>query len=81
VDHDRLGHSTTLSSLENERLPGKVIWVVGDNLGKRGLEFDWHQVARKSLTAGLGSAKNHGHGQHMDFSCEETSSTDFQNKT
>jgi hypothetical protein len=47
--------------MENARSPGKVVWVVGDNLGKRGLEFDWQQVARKSSTAGLGSGKNHGH--------------------
>jgi hypothetical protein len=70
-----------LSILANAKFPGRVVWVVGDNLGKRGLEFDWHQVARKSSVAGLGSSKNHGHGQLMDFACEETSSADFKNRT
>jgi hypothetical protein len=77
VDRDRWDHSTTLSSLENVRLPRKVVLVVvDDNHGKRGLEFDWHQVARKSWVAGQGSGKNHGHDQHMDFAFEETSSVD-----
>ena len=80
MDRDRWGHSTTLSSMANARLPGKVVWVVDDNLGKRDLEFDWHQVARKSLATSLGSSKNHGHGQHTDSACEETSLTDFQNR-
>jgi hypothetical protein len=53
VDRDRWGHSTTLSSLENVKLPRKVVLVViDDNHGKKGLEFDWHQVARKSWVAG-----------------------------
>ena len=58
-----------------------VVWVVADSLVKGVLEFDWHQVARKSLTAGPDSGRNHRHGQHMDFACEETSSADFQNST
>ena len=65
----------------NARLPGKVVWVVGDNHGKRDLEFDWHQVARKSLAAGLGSGRNHGPSRCKDFSYVETSSTDFPNRT
>jgi hypothetical protein len=41
MDCDRWGNSTTLSSLENVRLPRKVVLVVvDDNHGKMGLEFD-----------------------------------------
>jgi len=62
VDRERWDHSTTLSILENVRLPRKVVLVVvDDNHGKRGLEFDWHQVARKSWVAGQGFGKNHDH--------------------
>ena len=42
ADRDKWGHSTTLSNLASVKSPGKVVWVVADNLGKRGLEFDWH---------------------------------------
>jgi hypothetical protein len=58
-----------------------VLVVVADNHGKRGLEFDWHQVSRKSWVVGQGSGKNHGHDQCTDFSFEETSSTDSRNRT
>jgi hypothetical protein len=62
VDRDRWGHPTILLSLENVKLPRKVVLVVvDDNRGKRGLEFDWHQVSRKIWVAGWGSGKNHGH--------------------
>jgi hypothetical protein len=62
VDRDRWGHSTILSSLENVSLPRRVALVgVVDNHGKRGLGFDWHQVAWKSWVASQGSSKNHGH--------------------
>ena len=70
-----------MSSLANARLPGRVVWVVGDNLGKRGLEFGWHQVARKSSAAGPDSGRNHGPGQCKDFAYVEISSTDFPNRT
>jgi hypothetical protein len=66
--------------MANARFLGKVVWVVGDNLGKRDLEFDSHQVARKSSAYGLGSGKTHGHDQRMDSMCEETSSADSQNR-
>jgi hypothetical protein len=56
---------------------GMVVWVAADNLGKRVLEFDWHQVARKSLATGPDSSRNHGPNQCKDFSSVETSSTDF----
>ena len=58
-----------------------VVWVVADNLGKRGLEFEWNQVSRKSLAAGPDSGRNHGLGQRMDFAYVETSSADFPNRT
>jgi hypothetical protein len=58
VDCDKWGHSTTLSNMAGTKSPGKVVWVVGDNLGKRGLGFDWHQVARKSLATGPDSGRN-----------------------
>jgi hypothetical protein len=67
--------------LASVKSPGKVVWVAADNLGKRVLEFDWHQVARKSLAAGPDSGRNHGPGQHKDFSSVETSSVDFPNRT
>ena len=53
-----------------------VFWVVVDKLGKRVLEFDWHQVARKILAAGLCSGRNHGPDQRKDFSSVETSLVD-----
>jgi hypothetical protein len=53
-----------------------VVWVVADSLGKRVLEFDWHQIARKSLAAGPGSSRNHGPDQRKDFSSVETSLVD-----
>jgi hypothetical protein len=37
-----------MSSLENVKFPEMVVWVVDYNHGKRGLDFDWHHVARKS---------------------------------
>jgi hypothetical protein len=70
-----------MSNLASVNLSRKVVWVVGDNLGKRGLEFDWHQVARKSLADGPDSSRNHGPVQRMDFSYVETSSTGFPNRT
>ena len=70
-----------MSSLANAKFPRKVVWVVGDNLGKRGMEFDWHQVAKKILAAGLDSGRNHGPGQCKDFAYVETSLVDFPNRT
>jgi hypothetical protein len=82
VDHDRWGHSKFSSSLANVKFPRKVVLVVvDDNHGKRGLEFDWHHVARKIWVAGWGSGKNHGQDQHTDSACDETSSVDSQNRT
>jgi hypothetical protein len=54
-----------------------VVWVAADNPGKRILEFNWHQVARKSLVAGLDSGRNRGPDQHKDFASVETSLVDF----
>jgi hypothetical protein len=62
MDREKWGHSTTLSNQESEKSLGRVVWVVGDNLGKGGLEFDWHQVARKHLVASLDFGRNHGPG-------------------
>jgi hypothetical protein len=58
-----------------------VVWVATNNLGKRVLEFDWHQVSRKILVAGPGSGRNHGPDQRKDFASVETSSVDFPKKT
>ena len=58
-----------------------VVLVVGCNQGKRGLEFDWHQIVKKSWVVDQGSGKNHGHDQCMDFAYEEKSSVDSQNRT
>ena len=57
MDRDKWGHSTTLSNLASVKSPGKVVWIATDNLGKRVLEFDWHQVARKSLVVGPDSVE------------------------
>jgi hypothetical protein len=81
VDRDKWDLSKTLSNLASVKLPGMVVWVAADNLGKRVLEFDWHQVARKILATGLDSGRNHGLGQRKDFSYVETSSADFPNRT
>jgi hypothetical protein len=54
-----------------------VVWVVADSLGKRVLEFDWHQVARKSLAASPDSGRNHSPDQHKGFASVETSLADF----
>jgi hypothetical protein len=53
-----------------------VVWVAADSLGKRVLEFDWHQVARKSLAIGLDSGRIHGPNQCKDFASVETSLAD-----
>jgi hypothetical protein len=53
-----------------------VVWVAADSLDKRVLEFDWHQVARKSLAAGPGSGRNHGPDQRKGFASVETSLAD-----
>ena len=81
MDHDKLDHLTTLSNLASVTSLGMVVWVVANSLEKRVLEFDWHQVARKSLATGPDFGRNHGPGQRMDFVYVETSSTDFQNRT
>ena len=70
-----------MSNLASAKSPGRVVWVVGDNLEKRGLDFDSHQVARKSSAASLDFGRNHGPGQLMDFPYVETSSVDFPNRT
>ena len=62
-----------MSNLASAKSPGRVVWVVGDNLGKRGLEFDWHQVARKSLVVGPDSGRNHSPNQRKDFASVEIS--------
>jgi hypothetical protein len=54
-----------------------VVWVAADSLEKRVLEFDWHQVARKSLAASLDSGRNHGPDQRKGFASVETSLVKF----
>ena len=56
--------------------PGMVVWVAADSLGKRVLEFDWHQVSKKSLAAGLDSGRNLGPDQRKGFASVETSLAD-----
>ena len=68
---------TTLSNLASVTSPGMVVWVAANSLGKRVLEFDWHQVARKSLATGPDSGRNHGSDQRKDFASVETSLADF----
>ena len=65
-----------MSNLASVTSPGMVVWVAADSLGKRVLEFDWHQVARKSLATGLDSGRNHGPDQRKGFASEETSLAD-----
>jgi hypothetical protein len=56
--------------------PRRVVWVATDSLGKRVLEFDWHQGARKILVVGPDSGRNHGPDQRKDFASVETSLVD-----
>jgi hypothetical protein len=65
-----------MSNLASVTSPRMVVLVAADSLDKRVLEFDWHQVARKSLAAGPGSGRNHGPDQHKGFASEETSLVD-----
>jgi hypothetical protein len=60
VDHDKLGRLKVSTSLENAELPEKVVSVVAYSHEKRGLDFGWHQVARKCLTVGQGFGRDHG---------------------
>ena len=53
-------------TLEDAMLSRKAVWVVGDNHRKRGPEFDWHQVARKSWVASQGSSRHRGLDQRME---------------
>jgi hypothetical protein len=66
-----------VSNLASVTSPRMVVWVATDSLGKRVLEFDWHQVARKSLVVDPDSGRNHGLDQRKDFSSVETSLADF----
>jgi hypothetical protein len=65
-----------VSNLASVMLPRMVVWATADSLGKRVLEFDWHQVARKSLAAGSDSGRNHGPNQRKGFASMETSFAD-----
>jgi hypothetical protein len=62
-----------MSNLASVTSPGMVVWVAADSLEKRVLEFDWHQVSRKSLAAGSDSGRSHGPDQRNDFASVETS--------
>jgi hypothetical protein len=62
--------------MESVTSPGMVVWVAADSLGKRVLELDWHQVARKSLAASPDFGRNHGPDQRKDFLSVETSLAD-----
>ena len=65
-----------MSNMKNVTSPGMVVWVAADNLGKRVLEFDWHQVARKSSVVGPDFGRNHSPNHHKDFASVETSLAD-----
>jgi hypothetical protein len=60
INHDKLGHLEVSTSSENAKFPEKVASVEADSRGKRDLDFDWHQVARKILTIERGFGRNHG---------------------
>jgi hypothetical protein len=77
VDRDRRGHSTTSSSQANEKFPGMVVWAIDYDHGKRDLDFDWHELTRKSLAAGQDSGKNLVQDQGTDFVLVEASLNDF----
>jgi hypothetical protein len=76
MDRDKKDHLTTLSNLASVASPGMVVCVATDSLGKRVLEFDWHQATRKSWVAGMDSSRNHGPDQRKDFASVETSLAD-----
>jgi hypothetical protein len=42
VDHEKYGHLTTLTSLENEDFPEMITWVVVELKEKRNLDIGWH---------------------------------------
>ena len=76
MDCDRQDHLTTVSNLASVTSQRMVVQVATDSRDKRVLEFDWHQVARKSLAVGPDSGRNHGPDQHNGFASEETSLVD-----
>jgi hypothetical protein len=49
--------------LENAGLQERVVSVAEYLHEKRDLYFDWHQVAKKSWTAGQGFGRNYGPDQ------------------
>jgi hypothetical protein len=60
VDCDKLGHSVISTSLADVALPETIVLVVNYLQEKMVLEFDWHQVARKSWTTVQGYDGNRG---------------------
>jgi hypothetical protein len=57
VDRDKLFHSIILTGLEDVVFPKTVVSVVSYLQEKRVMDFEWHQVAKKSWTVGQGSGK------------------------
>jgi hypothetical protein len=67
VDHDKSGHSVISTSLEDVEFPERVVSVVNYLQEKRALDFDWHQVSRKSWIVGQGFGRNHGLDQQKEI--------------
>jgi hypothetical protein len=66
---------------ENAKFPRMVVWAVDYDHGKRDLDFDWHQVARKILAASQDYGKNLVQDQRTDFVLVEASSANFHRRT
>jgi hypothetical protein len=60
ANHEKSGHSKVSTSLKNGEFLEKVVSVVVDLHENRGIDFNLHQVSRKSLTIGQGFARDHG---------------------
>ena len=65
-----------MSNLASVTSPRMVVLVVVDSLDKGVLEFDWHQVARKSLATGPNFGRNHGPDQRKGFASVDSSLAD-----
>jgi hypothetical protein len=68
-----------LTSLEDVEFPEMVVWVEYYVKEKGVLEFDWHQVAKKSWVAGQSFGRNRGLDQHTKTTFVVISSIDSRN--
>ena len=60
MDHEKSVHSVMSTCMTNVGFPERVVSIVDYLQEKRALDFDWHQVARKSWNVGQVFGKNCG---------------------